>query len=70
MLDHVNSRLNLMKEWLESPEQVCVGNTKISINIKTNLKENWGYDWIALFPKIRKDKREDVCRIGKQVTTY
>jgi hypothetical protein len=55
---------------MESPEQLCVGNTKISINIKTNLKENWRYDWIALFPKIRKDKREDVCRIGKQVTTY
>ena len=52
---------------MESPEQLCVGNTKISINIKTNLKENWRYDWIALFPKIRKDKREDVCRIlGKK----
>jgi hypothetical protein len=55
---------------LESPEQLCVGNTKISINIKTNLKENWRYDWIVLFPKIRKDKREDRCRIGKRVTIW
>jgi hypothetical protein len=38
MLDHVNPRLNLMKEWMEPPEQLCVGNTKISINIKTNVE--------------------------------
>jgi hypothetical protein len=38
--------------------------------LKQMLKENRKYDWIALFPKIRKDKREDRCRIGKRVTIW
>jgi len=69
MLDHVNSRLNLMKEWLESPEQLCVSNTKISINLKTNFERKSEIRLDILYPKIRKDKREDVCLIGKRVTT-
>jgi hypothetical protein len=32
-------------------------------------KENRKYDWKFRFPEIRKDKIEDVCRIGKRVTT-